>query len=429
MKWINWGLNQTCNPLKMWYPKNLQELKDIVKEAREKKVNVRAVGSGHSWSNLVPTSGYLINTDNLNRLLSVDKAKKQVRIEGGMKLHQLNEILKDHGLALTNLGRVTKQSIAGATATGTHGTGHTPTLSSFIMGVELLTADGTLHVITADQNPDLLAAARLSLGSLGLIYALTLQCEDNFVLENQCEVKEFDAIFRDHDRLLKAHDYWMFEWNPYTGKALTYAWDRTRSSHSRSVLRKYVNAFHEATFDLLSILIKPFPQFNPALIDLRYRFTAHASFCADSVAVLTRPYVGMRYVECEMSIRPSYLPQAVEMLKKLFAKYQQKEIYVPRVTFRFVAHEKGTLLSPTYDGDRVFISLVMPAHSAFNEVFPDYQSRMEAFEARPHWGKIHQIDQEMAHKLYGDNLTQFLNIRERLDPLGMFLNEQINALY
>src|SRR6185295_2294743 len=151
-KWSNWGKNQTCQPRKIWYPENLEELKTILKEAYNKKINVRAYGAGHSWSNIVPTSGYLINTDRLNRLLEVDLEKNQVRIEAGMPLHELNRYLEEQGLALQNLGRVTVQSIAGATATGTHGTGHTATLASFITEVELLSADGTLHTISSTQN-------------------------------------------------------------------------------------------------------------------------------------------------------------------------------------------------------------------------------------------------------------------------------------
>lgn len=428
LTWTNWGRNQRAHPKKIFYPKSLKELQHIVREAHLFNINIHAFGTGHSWSNLVPTSGFLINTDHLNALLEVNLEKKQVRVEAGIKLHDLNTILDEHGLALSNLGRVAVQSIAGVTATGTHGTGHTPTLSSFITKIELLTDDGTLKVISAKENAEFFSAARLSLGSLGIIYALTLQCEAKFVLESRCEVTEFHSLISNYKTHLQKHHHWMCEWNPYTGKALSYSWDRTHLPATKSFWSKLMAGWHEAVFDISSILLKPFPRTIPALIDMRFRFTAHAPTRSASYKTLTRPYLGLRYVECELSIKPELLSQAIEVITHLFKEHQAEGIYVPRVTFRFVAEEKGTLLSPTYDGDRVFISFVMPAHSAFKKVFTDYQAKMAPFHARPHWGKIHKIDHALALHLYGDNLTKFLRIRAKLDPQGIFLNKQIKSI-
>ncbi len=427
--WANWGRNQTCYPKKIFRPENLEELQAVIKEAQAQKVNVHAFGAGHSWSNLVPTSGYLIKTDQLNRLLEVDLEKKQVRVEAGMPLHRLIQHLDAHGLAMTNLGRVTKQSIGGATSTGTHGTGHTPTLASFITEVELVLADGSLHKLSATENGQQFAAARLALGSLGILYSVKLQCESSFVLTDQCSIMNAAFVFEKYAELLQKNDYWMFEWNPYTEKALVYSWNRTRLPVKKSVFRAVKNALKEATFNALTALLRPFPQCTPKLVDLRFWFSTHALRADKSYKVLTRSYLGMRYVECEMSVKPHVLPDAVRELKVLFKAFAKegKGIYVPRVTFRFVAEEKGSLLSPTYDGNRVFISLVMPAHSAFERVFSEYQKRMRAFEARPHWGKIHFMDQALAEQLYDNNLREFLAIRQTLDPDGLFLNAQLSC--
>lgn len=427
-KWTNWGRNQSSTPRQMWYPQNFAELQKIVQDASYQGFNVHAYGAGHSWSNLVPTSGYLINTRHLNAFLGVDLEKKQIHVEAGMPLYQLNSVLDEHGLALSNLGRVTEQSITGATATGTHGTGHTPTLASFITEVELLSPEGQKLTISAEQLAHYLPAARLSLGVLGIIYALKLQCEPAFVLESRCTITPFQETFDNYEKLRQEHDYWMFEWNPYTEKALVYAWDRTALPPTNNSWGRVMAGIKEATLNTLTVLSKPFPHFAPTLIDMRFRFSAHSALRAKSYKVFTRPYLGMRYVECEMSIKHEFLPQVVQELKTLFKEYQEQGIYVPRVTFRFVEEEKETLLSPTFDGKRVFISLVMLADAPFALVFPDYQARMAQFNARPHWGKVHRMNSELAHHLYGDNMKTFLKIREELDPKGLFLNEQIKSI-
>lgn len=426
--WTNWGHNLFSIPAKIWHPKNYEELKEIVTKAYQEGMNVHAYGAGHSWSNLVPTKGYLIKTDQLDRLLEVDYEKMQVRVEAGISLHKLNCILAKHGLALSNLGRVTVQSIAGATATGTHGTGHTPTIASFITEVDLLTGVGDSQRITIDKNPSELAAARLSLGCLGIIYSLKLQCERRYVMEDHCYITDFDEMYNNREKLLEENDHWMFEWNPYNGKALCYIWNKTTLPAVTHWSKIIISALKELTLNTISVLCKPFAHLTPSLIDLRFRFSAHSPTRGESYKVLTRPYLGMRYVECEMSIKPEFLPQAVEEMKKLFRDFKEKHIYVPRVTFRFVSEEKGTLLSPTYDGDRIFISLVMPAHSPYKQVFTNYQNRMSSFDARPHWGKIHYIDRTLALKLYGNQLTEFFKIRDQFDPKKIFLNDQLRSI-
>lgn len=426
-KWINWGENLEAYPEGIFSPNNKSELIALIKEAQAKNITIHAYGSKHSWSNLVPTSGYLINTENLNKLLDVDFSKKQIHVEAGMTLHDLNIILDEHGLALSNLGRVTVQSIAGATATGTHGTGHTPTLSAFIIGAEVITDKGESRIVS-ENDPETLAAIKLSLGGLGIIYSLKLQCEPKFTLSSYCYITEFETIYQNYAKQQETNDHWMFEWNPYTGKALAYEWNRTNEAPTPSYLSGFMAAVKELTLNTLTLLGKPFPKLNPFLIDLRFRFSSHALKNDKSFLVFTRPYQGMRYVECEMSIKQEHIPDAVAMLKDMFYKYQLKHIFVPRVTFRFVSEEKGTFLSPVHDGNRVFISLVMPAHSEFEMVYADYQAQMEKFNARPHWGKVHRMDKELASKLYGENLEKYLKIRQEFDPQGVFLNEQIKLI-
>ncbi|MBA3722929.1 MAG: FAD-binding protein [Parachlamydiaceae bacterium] len=426
--WRNWGLNLTSTPKKIFAPKNLEELKNIIQEARSKGINVRPFGSGHSWSNLVPTDGYLISTENLNRLIKIDIEKQRIKIEAGMRLDRLNEILDEHGLALSNMGRIVLQTIAGATATGTHGTGHTPSMSSFIKEAELLGADGTLYVISEDQNSELLPAVRLSLGGLGVIYSLTLQCEPAFVLETRRYITNFEDVKSNFKSFYNEHDYSMFEWNPYTGKTLCYSWDKTSLPPTNNWWLKILNYFSEGVYDTLVILSSPFPSFMPSLINLRYCLLSHDTYREKSYKTLTRSFKGLRYIETELAVESKYMPRVFEEMQVLFAKYKSLDIYVPRITFRFVSKEPGTLIIPNFDANRVYISLVMLSDSTYMPLFNDFQEMMSAYDARPHWGKINNLNAELARKLYGNRIDQFMKIRDKLDPQDMFMNEQLRAI-
>jgi L-gulonolactone oxidase len=119
----NWAGNEQCFPEKYFQPESESDIVAVVKDAVVSGKKIRVVGAGHSWSAVACSDEYMINLDRCDKVISVDKEKKQIRVQAGIRLKQLNKGLEEHGLALINLGSISEQSIAGATATGTHGTG------------------------------------------------------------------------------------------------------------------------------------------------------------------------------------------------------------------------------------------------------------------------------------------------------------------
>ena len=131
------------------------------------------------------TDGVLVSLERLNRIVAVDLINGRVRVEAGINLRDLNTRLQAHGRALPNLGDIDNQSLAGATATGTHGTGaQLPNLSAGLHSVELVRADGSTVEVNATTDPDAWRAARVSLGALGVVSAITLETVPAFVLKN-----------------------------------------------------------------------------------------------------------------------------------------------------------------------------------------------------------------------------------------------------
>ena len=193
--WTNWALNQTCNPKEIVKPKSDKELINFIKKANKENSKVRVVASGHSWTDIV-CSEYLVDMQNFNKVLNIDQENKTVKVQAGMKTCDLNKELAKENLALPNQSAIDIQTIAGAVATATHGTGHTGTLSSFIKDIELVSSDGKLHKLSDNKNPDYLAAARVAIGSLGVITALTLQCEPLFELKTKRSIMNLKSIIK-----------------------------------------------------------------------------------------------------------------------------------------------------------------------------------------------------------------------------------------
>src|ERR671916_2455564 len=197
--WRNWSGEQVCEPARIERPADAGEIVAALERPQAAGRTVRVAGSGHSFTDLVPTDGTLLDTGDMDALLDVDRAGRRVRVEAGIRLRALNERLAEHGLALENLGDIDAQTLAGALATGTHGTGgRFPNLSAQVEALELVLADGRVLELAADGDPEALRAARVSLGALGVVTAVTLRCVPAFSLRGVDEPLQLEPTL---DRL------------------------------------------------------------------------------------------------------------------------------------------------------------------------------------------------------------------------------------
>ncbi len=235
-KWVNCIGNQSCYPYSYFEPLSLEELCGRVKYHAQEGRKIRAIGSGYSISDIGCTDGCLFNLKHLNRILSVNLKDKTVRVEAGMTLEELNDKLAQNHLALSNQAAIQEISLGGALSTGVHGTGHTGSLSSFIKEYELITSDGSVLNISFESDPEAFSAINVGLGSLGIIYAVTLQCEPLFYLQKIEESVSIEKIVTDYQHIHDANDFSQFLWNPETGKVVINRWNRCDNDSSASTL-------------------------------------------------------------------------------------------------------------------------------------------------------------------------------------------------
>src|SRR5215217_468962 len=181
-EWRNWAGDQVCRPFQLLRPRDRDELASAVASAAGEGRAISVAGSGHSFTEAAMTDGTMIDLGALSGLIDADRASGLVRVAGGTVLADLNQQLHGLGLAMENLGDIDRQTIAGSISTGTHGTGaRLPNISSQVAAIELVLADGSVRELDADG--DLLRAARIGVGALGAISALTLRCVPAFILD------------------------------------------------------------------------------------------------------------------------------------------------------------------------------------------------------------------------------------------------------
>ena len=213
--WRNWVGNQSFVARHKGEPRSEDELAALVHEASRRNLGVRVVGSGHSFTPVVATSGLLLSLKNMQGVIGVDRERRRVTVRAGTKIGDIGRALKPLGLSLRNQGDIDTQAIAGALSTGTHGTGVTlGNLSSQAVGMRIVIADGAVLEIDGDKDPEMLAAAQVSVGMLGVISAITLQTVDAYNLKERLWRDDFEACMEKHDELAANNRHFSFFWCP-----------------------------------------------------------------------------------------------------------------------------------------------------------------------------------------------------------------------
>ncbi len=216
-RWQNWSGLQQATPANWATPASEAELQQLL---RGTKGEVRPAGSGHSFTALVPTQATLVSLDRLASVVNIDKAAMTVTAQAGMRIGALARALDAQGLALRNQPDVDVQTLAGAISTGTHGTGaQLPALHDDIVAMRLVKPDGEVVEVRADQDPDLMAAARVSLGSLGFITQVTVRVVPAFNLARHVWLQPLDSLINEAPRLAAQHRHFEFYVLPHTGYA------------------------------------------------------------------------------------------------------------------------------------------------------------------------------------------------------------------
>ncbi|HTF10454.1 MAG TPA: FAD-binding protein, partial [Asanoa sp.] len=214
--WRNWAGNQQT-AARVARPGSTDELAEIIKGSAGDRV--KPVGSGHSFTDIAVTDGIRLDITGLPGPVDVDREQRRVTVPAGMTLATLNALLATHGLALPNLGDIDAQTIAGAISTGTHGTGAAyGCLSTFVVGLTLVTGTGDVLRCDAGTEPEVFAAARVGLGALGVLTEVTLQCVDAFTLRAHERPGRLADVLSGWPALVAENDHCDLYWFPYTDR-------------------------------------------------------------------------------------------------------------------------------------------------------------------------------------------------------------------
>ncbi len=418
LPWRNWSGGLVAHPAGRFAPASEDELAAFLARADR----VRPVGAGHSFSPLVPTDGHLVVLDRLAGLIDHDPETSTATFGAGTRLGDMGKPLLDVGQAMINLPDIDRQTLAGATATATHGTGARFTaLSGYITGLRLVTPTGQVRDLNAESDPDLFDAARVSLGSLGVITRITLQNRPAYRLKEMNWVQPIEEVLAEFDDRVARHRH--FEMFPLTHSdyALVLAIDET----DEPIDNPPPSPEDEAAFDeaMRAWLAVPPGERRPLVngmaqqiqpseaVDVSYRILANVR--------------NNRFNEMEYSVPVEAGPACLREVLAAIAE-QELDVVFP-LEYRYVKGD-DLWLSMFHGGDRAAISVHRTAFADHRPLFDAVEPIFWKYGGRPHWGKLHNLERPQLERLY-PRFADFAALRAELDPRGKLLNPHLGKLF
>jgi FAD/FMN-containing dehydrogenase len=387
---VKWSGSLRFTPGRIERPTSEEELSRIVRRAAAEEKTVRPIGSMHTSSPIFVTDDILVSLAHLRGVASYDPGQSEATVLPGTPLHVLGDALHAHGLAVPNLGDIDVQQVAGAIATGTHGTGRSmQSLSCMLVGGRLLTAAGEIMAFSIEEDPEFVRAVRVSLGTLGIFTALRLRLLSAYDLRRREWCTTIDRCCLHLEDLIAENRNFDFYWYPRSDTVKLRTWNRPGEGPDDI---PYATLVEDRTGPAHRMLSK---SRSLKFHEMEYALPAKTGY------------------ECFERVRTAVLE-----------KHRRNVGW--RVLYRTVAPD-DSCLSVASGRPTVTISLHQNATLPFWDYFRDIEPIFVEYGGRPHWAKKHTLKADDLRPLYPE-WDRFRKIRRQMDPGGVFMTPPLYDL-
>lgn len=425
--WKNWSGIVGSTPKYAVYPRTVEEVASLVKQCSNKGRRIRVVGAAHSFTPIAQTSDVLVSLDKLAGMDKVDEQSQTVDVWAGTKLKDLSTSLYEQGWAQENLGDIDSQSIAGAIGTGTHGTGiRFGSLSTQVVEMQVVTASGEVITCSEKGNPRLFKALQVSLGMLGLIVKVKIRVVPAPVLHYESYRLSVAECFRRLEEFRDGHDHFEFYWFPHTDVIQVKLLDETNEKPGGSRFWSDMNqlVMENGLLGVMSKGCRMVPKLCKPVSRLSARFVPVGNEVGYSHQLFTTKRL-VRFNEMENSVPAEKMEEVVRDIRQCVMKYGF-DVHFP-IECRYVKGD-DVMLSPAYGRDSAYIAIHMYKGMPYQKFFAEIEKKFRRYNARPHWGKLHTRSTDELAAVY-PKWDAFQEVRNELDPNGMFLNSYLKKLF
>ena len=422
------------------YKATARNLQRLLGEAVAKGVHIKLYGGTWSMSRCAATDGWIIGTKSLNLLFHLRERSIRPQYtgdkealwlaQGGCSIAGLTRALKPFGQSLPACGASNGQTIAGAIATGTHGTGaRLHGIASSVTGLTMTLADGSVLQCSAEQHPDVFQAARVGLGALGVVTEVELQCVPAFRLQAVERPEPLLPLLERIQEEADAHDHFELYWFPHTDRTMTKRNDRVPAAAAgpgplpawRAWLDDELLA--NGLFEQVNRVGARWPPLVPGMAQLTARALSPREFSDDSWRVFCSRRA-VRFVESEYAVPRAAVRDVVLALKDWVDRHDDALPFPVEV--RFLAAD-DVWLSTAYGRDTAYVAVHQYHRMEHARYFSAFEAIVAEHAGRPHWGKLHTLDAERLRPLY-PRFDDVLRVRRQLDPTGLFGNDYLERV-
>ncbi len=427
--WRNWARTEAVRPFRVERPATAGAVQRAVVAAAASGLVVKAVGAGHSFTGIAAAPGVQLDLADLSGVIDADVATGRVRLAAGTRLHELPHLLAPYGLAMPNMGDIDRQTLAGAIATGTHGTGLAfGGLATQVVAATLVTGSGELLAVSGSDRPDLLPAVRLGLGALGVLVDVTLQLVPRFVLHAVERSEPLEAVLDEWESRVRAADHFEFYWFPHTDAALTKTNTRLPGDAPRIPLGRISRWVDDellanGAYRLICSLGRLAPSTTPFFARRIDRLTGDRDFTDFSPSVFTTNR-SVRFREMEYAVPLEAVPAAFRDVRALIERRGWR-ISFP-IEVRAAASDENWL-STAYGRATGYLAVHRYFREHHREYFDAVEEIMLGYGGRPHWAKLHTLTAESLREAY-PRFDDFLRARDELDPERRFANPYLERV-
>jgi FAD-linked oxidoreductase len=427
-EWRNWAGIESARPTRVEEPADTAAIVAAVERARAERTTLKMVGTGHSFTAISAPEHTMLRPTRLGGIVAVDREAMTVTALAGTELKVLNAQLEAMGLSLHNMGDIAEQTLAGATSTGTHGTGGVAaSLSAQVCGLELVTGTGEVVTATETERPELLEMARVGLGALGVLTRLTFRVEPLFALEANETPMSWDEALDGFDERVASHHHVDTYWFPHTDRMMSKTNDRldTLDTEPLGRLRRWWDDdfLSNSLFGALNHVTNAVPAIIPRFNQVSSRLLSARTYSDVAHRVFTSP---REVVFREMEYA---LPREAGLtaLREARAALERSDL---RITFPVeirVTPADDIPLSTSSGRDSLYLAFHTHGDADHRAYFALVEPIMRAHDGRPHWGKVHTrtaADLAPAYPRFAD----FLAVRDQLDPDRVFANPYLRRI-
>ena len=398
--WTNWVGNQSFTPRAVVQVNSESDLQREVAEAVSKGYGVRTVGTGHSFTPIIETD-VLLDTSSLRGIIDVDPARQTVTAGPKTTIGDFGDPLWEQGLALANQGDIDTQAIAGAIATATHGSGRRqPNFSAALEGARIVDGVGNVVEISREENPDALPALQTSIGMLGIMTEVTLKVAPAYQLHARVDIMKYEEVMERFESDMEEYRHFGLFWMPTDASAALY------NLHDAGADDCVVKRYREVGLDASRADLPPNER-----IDRSYRI----------YPMVYDP----NFHEVEYFLPIEQTQEIMDEMRELMMRWLPLSVYPLEI--RVVAADDAWL-SPNYRRDNLVVSISGEPGADYWPYLQACDSLFAKYGGRPHWGKIHFMTKDRVADLF-PRYEDFLAVRRRFDPQGIFLNPHLRALF